>query len=88
MGRHDADRIWRAARQLPGDQAAILALWYVDGATPDEIAAVVDLTPGAVETAHGLAVDTLDAMLGTPAPVARSLLRDDEPGVDISEWAP
>jgi RNA polymerase sigma-70 factor (ECF subfamily) len=45
-----ADGFWAAVRSLPDRQAAIVALHYLDDRPVDEIADMLDITPGTVKT--------------------------------------
>lgn len=45
-----ADEFWSAVRSLPDRQAKIVALHYLDDRPVDEIAVLLDITPGTVKT--------------------------------------
>lgn len=62
-GEPDVERFWQLVRALPDRQRAAVALRYVDDLTVEQIAEVLDVSPGTVKTTLFRAHRTLEATL-------------------------
>ena len=63
-GRRRARRRARRLRQLPDRDRELLELRVVAGLSSEEVAAILDMRPGAVRTAQARALDKLRSILG------------------------
>ncbi len=61
----EATEFWAEVRRLPGRQAQVVALHYVEDRTIDEIAAILGITSGSVKTHLHRARQTLASKFGT-----------------------
>lgn len=59
-----ADSWWRAVRELPDRQRAVVALHYLDDMPIKEVAAVLEIAPGTVKSSLSKARSTLARTLG------------------------
>jgi RNA polymerase sigma factor (sigma-70 family) len=61
----EATDFWAEVRRLPGRQAQVVALHYVEDRSVDEIAAILGITSGSVKTHLHRARQTLASRFGT-----------------------